>query len=87
MERWQGEDLDLGAPLTSDLIADAVQVEPRMGVLAAGYFMMTALPPRSPAEPWPARSTSAAGDLLLLEGPSRDELVASSGRQPAAAGR
>ena len=42
--RWQGEDIDLSAPLTSDLIADAVQAEPRIAPYAGDYFMMTGLP-------------------------------------------
>ena len=52
VRRWQGEDIDLSAPLTSDLIADAVPAEPRIAPYAAGYFMMTALPATlQPAEP------------------------------------
>ncbi|MEO7351035.1 MAG: tryptophan 7-halogenase, partial [Marmoricola sp.] len=53
VRRWQGEDLDLSVPLTSDLIAAAVEADPRIGQHAAGYFAMTALPESlRPAEPW-----------------------------------
>ena len=52
VRRWQGEDLDLSVPLTSDLIAAAVEADPRIGQHAAGYFAMTALPESlRPAEP------------------------------------
>ena len=50
--RWQGQDIDLGRPLTSDLIAAAVEADPRIGEHAGGYFAMTSLPESlSPAEP------------------------------------
>ena len=50
--RWQGEDINLAAPLTSDLIADAVYAEPRIAPYAGDYFMMTGLPATlQPAEP------------------------------------
>ena len=52
VRRWQGEDLDLSIPLTSDLIAAAVEADPRIGQHAGGYFAMTALPETlRPAEP------------------------------------
>ena len=52
VRRWQGDDLDLSRPLTSDLIAAAVEADPRIGQHAAGYFAMTALPETlRPAEP------------------------------------
>ena len=52
VRRWQGEDLDLSIPLTSDLIAAAVEADPRIGQHAGGYFEMTALPETlRPAEP------------------------------------
>ena len=63
VRRWQGEDLDLSIPLTSDLIAAAVEADPRIGQHAGGYFAMTALPETlRPAEPWHGRSTRTAGD-------------------------
>ena len=76
------------APLTSDLIADAVQAEPRIAPYAAGYFMMTALPATlQPAEPLARAVYERGWRPPLAEGPSRDELVEIIQRQPAAAGR
>ena len=75
--RWQGQDIDLDAPLTSDLIADAVQEEPRIAPYAAGYFTMTALPSvLAPAEPLARAVYERGWRPPLLEGPSRDDLVA-----------
>jgi 2-polyprenyl-6-methoxyphenol hydroxylase-like FAD-dependent oxidoreductase len=76
VQRWQGEDIDLGRPLTSDLIAAAIGAEPRIGQHAAGYFAMTALPETlRPAEPL-ARAVYETGWRPPYEdGPSRDELV------------
>lgn len=74
--RWQGEDIDLGRPLTSDLIADAVQADPRIGRYAGGYFEMTALPESlRPAEPLARAVYETGWRPPLAEGPSRDELV------------
>ena len=86
--RWKGEDIDLSAPLTSDLIADAVQAEPRIAPYAAGYFAMTALPVTlQPAEPLARAVYETGWRPPLAEGPSRDELVEIIQRQPVAAGR
>ena len=76
VKRWQGEDIDLDRPLTSDLIADALPVEPGIRPYAAGYFAMTA-PPSTlrPAEPL-ARAVYASGwRPPWAPGPTRDELV------------
>lgn len=87
--RWRGEDIDLGSPLTSDLIADAVPAEPRIAPYAAGYFMMTGLPATlQPAEPLARAVYERGWRPPLAEGPDRDELVDIIRRQPAAvAGR
>ncbi len=76
VRRWQGEGLDLNVPLTSDLIADAVQADPRIGEHAGGYFAMTALPETlRPAEPL-ARAVYLSGwRPAYAPGPTRDELV------------
>jgi 2-polyprenyl-6-methoxyphenol hydroxylase-like FAD-dependent oxidoreductase len=76
VRRWQGEDLDLSIPLTSDLIAAAVEADPRIGRHAAGYFAMTALPETlRPAEPL-ARAVYRDGwRPTCAPGPTRDELV------------
>ena len=85
VRRWQGEDIDLGAPLTSDLIADAVQAEPRIAPYAADYFMMTGLPATlQPAEPLARAVYERGWRPPLADGPSRDELVEVIQRQPAA---
>ena len=76
VRRWKGEDLDLSIPLTSDLIAAAVEADPRIGQYAKGYFQMTALPETlRPAEPL-ARAVYRNGwRPTYAPGPTRDELV------------
>ncbi len=76
VRRWQGEDIDLSGPLTSDLIAAAVEADPRIGQYAAGYFSMTALPETlRPAEPWARAVYESGWRPPYVEGPTRDELV------------
>jgi hypothetical protein len=76
VRRWQGEDLDLARPLTSDLIADAVEADPRIGPYAAGYFAMSALPATlQAAEPLARRVYESGWRPPYAVGPSRDELV------------
>ena len=76
VRRWQGEDLDLSVPLTSDLIAAAVEADPRIGPYAAGYFAMTALPETlRPAEPLARAVYQDGWRPAYAPGPTRDELV------------
>lgn len=76
VRRWQGEDLDLSIPLTSDLIAAAVEADPRIGQHAAGYFAMTALPETlRPAEPLAQAVYQNGWRPPYSPGPTRDELV------------
>jgi 2-polyprenyl-6-methoxyphenol hydroxylase-like FAD-dependent oxidoreductase len=76
VRRWQGEDLDLSIPLTSDLIAAAVEADPRIGQHAAGYFAMTALPETlRPAEPLARAVYQDGWRPTYAPGPTRDELV------------
>jgi 2-polyprenyl-6-methoxyphenol hydroxylase-like FAD-dependent oxidoreductase len=76
VRRWQGEDIDLSKPLTSDLIAAAVEADPRIGEHAAGYFAMTALPETlRPAEGLARRVYEAGWRPPYAAGPTRDELV------------
>jgi len=76
VRRWQGEDLDLSIPLTSDLIAAAVEADPRIGQHAGGYFAMTALPQTlSPAEPLARAVYQDGWRPAYAPGPTRDELV------------
>jgi 2-polyprenyl-6-methoxyphenol hydroxylase-like FAD-dependent oxidoreductase len=75
--RWKGEDLDLSIPLTSDLIAAAVDADPRIGRHAGGYFEMTALPRTlRPAEPLARAVYDSGWRPAFAPGPTRDELVA-----------
>jgi len=76
VRRWQGHDVDLGMPLTSDLIAAAVEADPRIGQYAAGYFAMTALPETlRPAEPLARAVYESGWRPPYAPGPTRDELV------------
>jgi hypothetical protein len=75
--RWQGADVELDAPLPSDLILAAAEVRPEIMASAGGYLMMSALPATlREAEPM-AREVYAGGwRPAYSPGPSRDELVA-----------
>jgi 2-polyprenyl-6-methoxyphenol hydroxylase-like FAD-dependent oxidoreductase len=76
VRRWQGDDLDLSIPLTSDLIAAAVEADPRIGQHAAGYFAMTALPETlRPAEPLAREVYQRGWRPAYAPGPKRDDLV------------
>lgn len=76
VRRWQGEDLDLSTPLTSDLIAAAVDADPRIGPYAGGYFAMTALPETlRPAEPLARAVYEGGWRSPYAPGPTRAELV------------
>jgi hypothetical protein len=75
--RWSGRDVDLDAPLPSDLILDAGQVRPEIMASAGGYLSMAA-PPASLREVEPiAREVYASGWRRGYDpGPSREELAA-----------
>ena len=74
--RWRGEDIDLGRPLTSDLIAAAVEADPRIGPYAGAYFAMAALPETlRPAEPWARAVYESGWRPPYAPGPTRGELV------------
>jgi 2-polyprenyl-6-methoxyphenol hydroxylase-like FAD-dependent oxidoreductase len=76
VRRWQGEDLDLSVPLTSDLVAAAAEADPRIRQHAAGYLAMTALPETlRPAEPWARAAYEDGWRPAFAPGPTRDELV------------
>src|SRR3954469_25055564 len=76
VRRWQGKDLDLTSPLTSDLIAAAVEADPRIAPHAGGYFAMTALPETlRPAEPLARAVYENGWRPPYSPGPTRDELV------------
>jgi 2-polyprenyl-6-methoxyphenol hydroxylase-like FAD-dependent oxidoreductase len=78
VERWSGRDVDLDAPLPSDLILHAAQVRPEIMATAGPYLSMAALPAslRVSAEPI-AREVYAGGWRPAYDpGPSREELAA-----------
>lgn len=76
VRRWQGEDIDLSIPLTTDLIAAAIEADPRIGQHAAGYFAMTELPESlRPAEPQARTVYQSGWRPAYAPGPTRDELV------------
>ncbi|HEY2880018.1 FAD-dependent oxidoreductase [Nocardioides sp.] len=74
--RWSGRDVDLDAPLPSDLILDAARVRPEIMESAGGYLSMAALPATlREAEPI-AREVYAGGWRRGSDpGPSRVELA------------
>lgn len=75
-DRWSGADVDLEAPLPSDLILAAAEVRPEIMQSAQGYLSMHALPATlRRAEPV-AREVYAAGwRPPYAAGPTRDELA------------
>lgn len=75
--RWQGAELDLARPLTTERICEAAQADPRINEYADPYFSMTALPRcLTPAEPWARAVYETGWRAPYADGPSRDELVA-----------
>ncbi len=76
VRRWQGEDIDLSLPLTTDLIAAAIGADPRIGQHAGPYLAMTALPESlRPAEPLARAAYEGGWRAPYAPGPTRDELV------------
>ena len=74
--RWQGHDVDLTAPLPSDLIVAAAEVDPRLHEHAGPYLAMFALPETLAAAEPMARAVYETGwRPALSEGPTRDQLV------------
>jgi 2-polyprenyl-6-methoxyphenol hydroxylase-like FAD-dependent oxidoreductase len=74
--RWSGRDVDVDAPLPSDLILEAAQMRPEIMASAGGYLTMAALPSSlREAEPL-AREVYAGGwRPAFSPGPSREELA------------
>jgi hypothetical protein len=74
--RWGGADVDVDAPLPSDLILAAAEVRPDIMASAGGYLTMAALPASlRVAEPI-AREVYADGwRPSYAPGPTRDELA------------
>lgn len=74
--RWEGEPIDLGQPLPSDLILTAGEVEPGIGAAAAGYLQMTELPASlRTVEPLARGAYERGWRPRPAPGPSRAELA------------
>jgi 2-polyprenyl-6-methoxyphenol hydroxylase-like FAD-dependent oxidoreductase len=77
VRRWQGAALDLSAPLTSNAILDAAQVDPRIGEHAGPFMaMQTTLADLRAAEPMARAVYETGWRAPYSPGPTRDELVA-----------
>ena len=74
--RWQGAELDLSRPLSTERICEAAQAEPRINEYAGPYFSMTALPSCvQQAEPLARAVYETGWRAPYAAGPSRDQLV------------
>jgi hypothetical protein len=77
LRRWAGEDIDLRAPLPSDVIVAAAERDPRLAPLLAPYQRMEASPAGLAAAEPLARAVYATGwRPAFPDGPSHDELAA-----------
>jgi 2-polyprenyl-6-methoxyphenol hydroxylase-like FAD-dependent oxidoreductase len=86
--RWSGEDVDLTAPLPSDLILQAAQVRPEILQHAGGYLSMAALPASLRAAEDVAREVYAGGwRPAYTPGPTREELAGIVAEAVSPAGR
>lgn len=77
LRRWRGEDLDMTAPIPSDVICAAAEVDPSLTPLVMPYLAMAA-PPGSlrPAEERVREILRTGWRPPFGDGPSRDELAA-----------
>jgi 2-polyprenyl-6-methoxyphenol hydroxylase-like FAD-dependent oxidoreductase len=76
VDRWNGGEIDVDAPLPSDLILMAAEVRPEIMQHAGGYLTMAALPASLRAAEPIAREVYAWGwRPAYAPGPTRDELV------------
>ncbi|UMG91405.1 hypothetical protein [Nocardioides sp. TF02-7] len=74
--RWQGVELDLTRPLSSERICEAAQADPAIGEYAGPYFAMAALPScLQPAEPLARAVYETGWRAPYAPGPTRDQLV------------
>lgn len=77
VRRWQGGDVDLGAPLASDLVVAAADAEPALGPLVGPYLAMAAPPSSLDAAQPLARAVYARGwRPPTAPGPDAAEVVA-----------
>ena len=76
VRRWAGEDLDLDAPIPSDVVCAAAAELPEIAPLAGMYAGMVVLPAALAPFQEPTRALLRTGwRPPLAAGPSRDELV------------
>jgi 2-polyprenyl-6-methoxyphenol hydroxylase-like FAD-dependent oxidoreductase len=76
VDRWNAHDVDLSAPLPSDLILAAAEVRPEIMEHAGGYLQMAALPATLRAAEPIAREVYEQGWRPAYDaGPGRDELA------------
>jgi 2-polyprenyl-6-methoxyphenol hydroxylase-like FAD-dependent oxidoreductase len=76
VQRWSGAELDVDAPLPSDLILAAAEVRPEIMRFAPGYLSMHALPASLRQAEEIAREVYASGwRPAYADGPTRDELA------------
>jgi 2-polyprenyl-6-methoxyphenol hydroxylase-like FAD-dependent oxidoreductase len=76
MRRWAGGDVDLGAPLPSDLIVTAAEADPRLRPLVEPYARMHALPQSLDVLQPAARAVYESGwRPALPAGPTVEELA------------
>lgn len=76
VRRYAGEDLDIEAPLPSDVICDAAAEDPSLLAVVGPYFAMMTLPAGLGAAEERVRAMLRSGwRPKLSEGPTRDELV------------
>jgi flavin-dependent dehydrogenase len=74
--RWQGQDIDPAAPLTSAAIVAAAQADTRIGPFLGGYLGMSALPASlAPAAPLARAVYDSGWRPPYSDGPTRNELV------------
>ena len=76
LDRWNGADIDVDAPLPSDLILTAAEMRPEIMASAGGYLSMAALPASlREAEPIAREVYTGGWRPAYAPGPTRDELV------------
>jgi hypothetical protein len=77
LRRWRGEDLDLDAPIPSDVICAAGEVDPSLASMIMPYLAMIATPAvLQPAQERVREILRTGWRPRLADGPSRDDLAA-----------
>lgn len=77
LRRWRGGDIDLDAPIPSDVICAAGEVDPSLGSMIMPYLAMAATPAvLRPAQERVRQILRSGWRPPLADGPTRDELAA-----------